>query len=100
MEQAIAISNFFVSNSLTLTRPRGAFAPKIVELVYTARNFLKNHKVHFRGPVGSLAGPRLVFDHMGVRCIVPRVPLNVFCCLVCESIAKTADFMKEDDKLL
>ena len=32
-----------------------------------AQNFLKNHKVHLRGPVGSIEGPRLVLDPMEVR---------------------------------
>ena len=29
-----------------------------VEMVYMARNFLKNYKVHFRDPVGSNEGPK------------------------------------------
>ena len=28
--------------------------------------FLKNHKVHVRGPVGSIEGPRMVLDPMEV----------------------------------
>ena len=45
--------------------------------------FLKNHKVHVRVPVGSIEGPKLVLDPMEVWSCVPRVPLNVFCCLEC-----------------
>ena len=68
-----------------------------VELVYTARNFLKIHKVQLRGPVGSIEGPWLVLEPMGVWSRVPRVPWNAFCCLVCENIADTADFRMDDD---
>ena len=50
---------------------------KNVELVNTARNFLKNHKVHFMGPVGSIEGPRLLFDSMEACSYVPRVPWNI-----------------------
>ena len=66
----------------------------------TARNFLKNYKVHFRVPVGSIEGPRLVLDLMEVWSCVPRVPWQVLCCLVCESIADTADFRREDNPYL
>ena len=59
--------------------------------------FLNNHKVHVRGPAGSIEGPRLVLDPMEVWSCVPRVPWNVFCCLVCKSIADTADSRWEDD---
>ena len=62
---------------------------------YTAQNFIMNHKVHFRGPVGSIEGPRLVLDPMVVRSCFLRVPRNVFCCLVCKNIAVTADFRGE-----
>ena len=70
---------------------------KIVELVNTARNFLKNHKVQFRDPVGSIEGPRLVLDPMEVRSCVPRVPWNVFCCLECKNMTNTAGFWVDDD---
>ena len=70
---------------------------KNFELVYTARNFLKNLKVQFRGPVGSIEGPRLVLDPMEVRACVPRVRWNVFCCLECKNITDTADFRVDDD---
>ena len=33
--------------------------------------FLQIHKVHFRGPVGSIEGPRLVLDPREVRSGVP-----------------------------
>ena len=56
-----------------------------------ARNFLKNHKVPIRGPVGSIEGPWLVLDPMEVRSCVPRVPWNVFCGLVCIHITNTAN---------
>ena len=39
---------------------------------------LVNHKVHFRGPVGSIEGPCLVLDLMRVHLCVPRVPWYVF----------------------
>ena len=60
-----------------------------------ARKFLKNHKVQFRGPVGSIEGPRLVLDPMEVRSCVPRVPWNAFCCLVCKNLADTAYFLQQ-----
>ena len=63
-----------------------------MELVYTAQNFLKNHKVQLRGPEGSIEGQRLVFDSMEVRSCVPRVPLNVLCCLKCNNMTDTAGF--------
>ena len=53
--------------------------------------FLQNNMVHVRGPVGSIEGPRLVLDPMEVWSCVPRVPWNVFCCLVCKNIVDTAD---------
>ena len=56
------------------------------------QNFLKNHKVHFRGRVGSIEGPRMVLDTMEIWSCVPRVPWNFVCCLVCKNIADTADF--------
>ena len=59
-----------------------------------ARNFLKNHKVPIRGPVGSIEGPWLVLDPMEVRSCVPRVPWKGFSCLVCKSMANTADFLQ------
>ena len=59
---------------------------KNVELVYTAQNFLKNDKVQLRGPLGSIEGPRLVFDPMEVRSCVPRGPWNVSCCLFCKNV--------------
>ena len=36
-------------------------------------------------------------DPMEVWYCVPRVPWNVFCCLVCKNIADTADFKRDDD---
>ena len=40
--------------------------------------FLENHEVHFRGPVGSIEGPRLVLDPMEVRSCVPNAHWNFF----------------------
>ena len=37
-----------------------------VERVYTALQILENHKVHSRGHVGSIEGPRRVLDPMGI----------------------------------
>ena len=34
---------------------------------------------------------------MEVWSCVPRVPWNVFCCLVCKNIADTTDFWWDDD---
>ena len=79
---------------------RGAREYKIYEkpkFTQKLRNFLKNHKVHFKGRVGSIEGPRMVLDTMEVWSCVPRVPWNVFCCLVCKNIADTADFWWDDD---
>ena len=39
----------------------------------------------------------MVLDTMEVWSCVPRVPWNVFCCLVCKNIADTADFRVDDD---
>ena len=61
-------------------------------MAYTAPNFLKNHKVHFRGPVGSIEGPWLVLDPIEVWSCVLRVTWNVVCCSICKNIADTADF--------
>ena len=66
-------------------------------MVYTSQNFLKNHKVHFWGPLGSIKGPRLVLDPMEVSSCVNRVPWNVFCCLECKNMTDTAGFQVEDD---
>ena len=64
---------------------------KNVKLVYTVRNFLKNHMVQLKGPVGSIEGPRLVLDPMEVRfCVSLGVPWNIFCCLECKNIAYTS----------
>ena len=60
-----------------------------VEMVYTDRKRLKNFKVHFRGPVGSIKGPRLVLVPMDIIFSVLRVPWNVFCCLVYKNTADT-----------
>ena len=70
---------------------------KNVELVYTTQNFLKNHKVQLRGPVGSIEGPWLVLDPMEVRSCVPRVPWIVLCGLECQNMTDTAGFQVEDD---
>ena len=43
--------------------------------------------IYFRGPVGSMEGPRLVSDPMGVSSCVLRVPWYGFCCLGCKNIA-------------
>ena len=59
--------------------------------------FLKNHRVHVRGPVGSIEGPRLVLDPMEVRSCVPRVPWNVLYGLECKNMTDTAGFQVEDD---
>ena len=39
----------------------------------------------------------MVFDTMEVWSCVPRVFLNVFCCLVCKNMDDTADFRVDDD---
>ena len=39
----------------------------------------------------------MVLDTMEVWSCVPRVPWNVFCCLVCKNIDDTADFWVDDD---
>ena len=49
--------------------------------------------IYFRGPVGSMEGPRLVSDPMGVGSCVLRVPWYGFCCLECKNIAYIADFL-------
>ena len=36
--------------------------------------FLENHEVHFRGPVGSIKGQRLVFEPLQLRSFVLKVP--------------------------
>ena len=59
--------------------------------------FLRNHKVHFRGPVWSIEGPWLVLETLEALSCVPRVLWNVFRCSVCKNIADTADFRMEDD---
>ena len=44
-------------------------------------------EVHFRDPVGSMEGPRLVSDPMGVSSCVLRVPWYGFCCLEYKNMA-------------
>ena len=46
-----------------------------------------------RSPVGSMEGPRLVSDPMGVSSCVLRVPWYGFCCLECKNIADIANFL-------
>ena len=58
-----------------------------------ARNILKNHEVQLRGHVGSIEGPRLVLDPIGVSSSVPRVPWYDFWCLECKNITHTANFL-------
>ena len=62
-----------------------------------SRNFRKNHKVHFRGRVGSIEGPRMVLETMDVWSYVPRVPWNVLCCLECNNMTDTAGFQVDYD---
>ena len=69
---------------------------KKIEIFLKFPKTQKNHYVYVRGPVGTIEGRRLVFDSMEVWSCVPRVTWNVFCFLVCESIADTADFRRED----
>ena len=45
---------------------------------FTDLRMLENHRVHFRGSLGSIEGPRLVLDPVGVSCFVSRVPRNAF----------------------
>ena len=40
-------------------------------------NRLENNKVHFRGSIGSMKGPRLVLDPMG-SALVSKSPLDTF----------------------
>ena len=68
-----------------------------VEIANEACKWLDNFEVHFRGPVGSIEGPRLVLDPMEVRSCVPRVPWNVLYCLECKNMTDTAGFQVEDD---
>ena len=44
------------------------------EIANTAYKRLENFEVDFRGPVGSMEGPRRVLDLMRVYLCVPRVP--------------------------
>ena len=44
-------------------------------------------------PVGSIEGPRLVMEPMGVSFCLPRVPHCVFLCLEWKSMADIADFL-------
>ena len=49
--------------------------------------------IYFRGPVGSMEGPRLVSNTMGVNSCFLRVPWYGFCCLECKNIAYIVDFL-------
>ena len=49
--------------------------------------------VYFRGPVGSMEGPRLVYDPMGLISCVLRVPWYVFCCLECKNLTYIVEFL-------
>ena len=45
------------------------------------------------GPVGSIEGPWLVLDPMGVSSSIPRVPWYDFCCLECKNIAHRKNYL-------
>ena len=49
--------------------------------------------IYFRGPVGSMEGPRLDSDPIGVGSCVLRVPWYGFCCLECKNIAYIVDLL-------
>ena len=74
----VELNNYQISDPTCLEGLENIKNKKYRNFLKISGIFLKNHKVHVRGPVGSIEGPRLVLDPMEVLYCVPRVPWNVF----------------------
>ena len=58
---------------------------------------IKNLKVHFMGPVGSIEGPRLVFK-LWRSALVSLESLGMFCYLECKALASKGNFLQQANR--
>ena len=82
-------------NKITFFSVYSKMAKKRIFLIFVDSDLkiIVSATIYFRGPVGSMEGPRLDSDPMGVGSCVLRVPWYGFCCLECKNIAYIVDFL-------